>query len=159
NLDIPTAAGSTYPTRDDLTAGKDTLHGDLPGAGFVLGYTPAPGFVDNGQSPDTAYKDIIFGDHGGVTQDIPYLRSTLISGPLFVRLLTTLRDVQAQTTNPQNGADDVITGDLAIDRIFGGQGGDTILGNGGDDLILGDQGYIHYPTPDSGVELPDVVTT
>ncbi len=159
NLAIPTAAGSTYPTRDDLSAGSDTLHGDLPGTGFVQGYTPAPAFVDPGTSPDSAYKDIIFGDHGVVTQDIPYLRSNLLGAPVFVRLLTTLRDTQAQTTNPQNGAPDVITGDLATDRIFGGQGGDTILGNEGDDLILGDQGYIHYPTPDSGAEMPDVVTT
>src|SRR5262249_25400884 len=42
NLDIPTAAGATFPVRDDLTAGKDTLHGDFPGTGFVVGYTPAP---------------------------------------------------------------------------------------------------------------------
>ena len=65
----------------------------------------------------------------------------------------------ARTTNPQNGADDVITGDLGDRPHLRRQGADTILGNDGDDLILGDQGYIHYPTPDSGVELPDVVTT
>ncbi len=161
NLDIPTAPGVTSPVRDDLTAGRDTLHGDFPGVGVVLGYTPAPAYVDPGSGPDSAYKDIIFGDHGIVRQDIPYLRADLIAPPLFVRLLTTLRDFQLQTTNPQNGAPDIITGDLATDRIFGGQGGDTILGNEGDDLILGDQGYISYrlPAPDSGVEMPDVVTT
>src|SRR5262249_24836703 len=155
----PTAAGSTFPVRDDLTAGSDTLHGDFPGTGFVLGYTPAPAFVDRGQGPDSAYTDIVFGDHGNVNQDIPYLPADLVSGPLLLRLLTTLRDVYAQTANPQNGAPDTITGELATDRLFGGQGGDTILGNEGDDLVLGDQGSIHYPTPDSGVELPDVVTT
>src|SRR5207253_2023707 len=93
NLAIPTAAGSSLPDRDDLTAGRDTLHGDFPGVGFVQGYTPAPAYVDPGTSPDSAYKDIVFGDHGVVSQDIPYLRADLITAPLFVRLLTTLRDV------------------------------------------------------------------
>ena len=44
-------AGVTSPVRDDLTAGRDTLHGDFPGVGFVLGYTPAPAYVDPGTAP------------------------------------------------------------------------------------------------------------
>ena len=89
NLAIPTAAGSSLRARDDLTAGKDTLHGDFPGTGFVLGYTPAPAFVDNGTSPATAYKDIVFGDHGVVVQ----LR---VLDPRLVFFIGALRFLDAQ---------------------------------------------------------------
>jgi Ca2+-binding RTX toxin-like protein len=141
-LTIPTANASAAPDADGLVAGRDTLHGDGPGS--------AAGTA-------AEFEDVVFGDHGAVVQDVDEPGNT--AGPKPQKIQTTLRIVTIGTREPQNGADDTITGDLGIDRILGGNGHDTIQGNEADDLILGDHGRIHYPTPDSGGVHPDLITT
>ncbi|HQF94492.1 MAG TPA: Calx-beta domain-containing protein [Microthrixaceae bacterium] len=48
------------------------------------------------------------------------------------------------TTRPQDGGNDVLTGDGGRDRIFGGNGSDTIEGNGESDVVFGDHGRMLY---------------
>ncbi len=103
---------------------------------------------------------MIFGDHGVVTQDVPAGRADLI-GAAAVRAPAddAALVLVIETAEPQNGADDVITGDAGDDRIGGGNGDDTINGNDGVDLVFGDHGRIDYADARLGVEPPDVITT
>ena len=141
-LTIPTTNASSALNADGLVAGRDELHGDgaASGAGVAV-----------------EFGDVIFGDHGAVIQDVDEPGN--LAGPEPQKIQTTLRIVTIETREPLNGADDVITGDLGIDRILGGNGNDRIDGNAADDLVLGDHGRIHYPTPDSGTVLADLLTT
>jgi len=115
-LTVPTVNASYIPVRDDLTAGQDTIYGD-------------------GES------DIIFGDHGVITQS---------EGTL--RILTTGNVTEAKTDQPNNGEADSIFGGADNDLIFGGGAGDAIHGDEGNDLIFGDHGRA-YGTVD-GALLP-----
>ena len=118
------------------------LHGE--GAGSLAG------------GPDDG-DDVIFGDHGVVTQFVPAGRPNLVGPPLFVRLQTTRLVLVVETAEPQNGNADVITGDTGEDRIGGGNGDDLIEGNDGLDTIFGDHGRIEHDTPDGIIRL--VTTT
>ena len=75
--------------------------------------------------------DIIFGDHGVIDQT-----------PGTERIRTTAEVIQISSSQPGNGADDVIFGNDARDFILGGTGSDTIEGNAGADVIFGDHGTI-----------------
>ena len=120
-LFVPTVNTSVAAKADELFAGEDELHGE--GAGSLAG------------GPDDG-DDIIFGDHGVVTQAVPAGRTNLVGPPLFVRLQTTRLVLVVETAEPENGADDVITGDTGEDRIGGGNGDDDIAGNDGLDIDL-----------------------
>jgi Ca2+-binding RTX toxin-like protein len=87
-------------------------------------------------------NDIIFGDHGIITQT-----------PGTERLFTTAEVIRAETTNIFVGASDVIVGGDGDDALFGGYGSDYIgldrdgtqLGpESGDDFILGDHGFMLF---------------
>ncbi|MCB9929003.1 MAG: hypothetical protein H6844_06280 [Alphaproteobacteria bacterium] len=121
--------GSTFapvasPVRDDLTAGKDTL-------------------IGNGGAPDNN-PDIIFGDHGIVTQDTfdPNLPDVFAAPGEIVlqKIQTTLLDsiLSISSTELDNGADDILIGAEIDDVMIGGGGNDIIDGGIGDDLIFGD---------------------
>ena len=141
-LYVPTVNTSVSAQADEMIAGEDVLHGE--GAGSLVG------------GPDDG-DDVIFGDHGVVTQQVPAGRTDLLGPPLFVRLQTTRLVLVVETAEPQNGADDVITGDTGEDRIGGGNGDDRIEGNDGLDTIFGDHGRIEHDTPDGIIRL--VTTT
>ena len=120
-LTIPTVNMFVSPLADPLTAGRDRLVGDGPRS--VLG------------SGEAAYDDVIFGDHGAVTQDVadpnlPDLRPQKIQ--------TTGRIARIDSKNLQNGADDVVYGHLGRDILIGNAGDDMIDGDEADDLIFGD---------------------
>src|SRR5262249_33061037 len=83
-------------------------------------------------------EDIIFGDHGIVTQDLAANQ----------KILNVRRIKDIITAQPQNGADDVIHGNAGRDRIFGGNGSDVITGDAGSDVIFGDQGHMSWVGPD-----------
>ncbi|MGB0600370.1 MAG: hypothetical protein ACPGLY_27145, partial [Rubripirellula sp.] len=119
NTAYATASTDHTATSDDLVAAEDRL---LGGDG----------------------DDVIFGDHGLVTQSTTTLK-----------ILSTDRVEFAETESPHNGASDVITGDGGADRIFGGSDSDfinyerpttpgaepiPILGQTGDDIIIADNG-------------------
>jgi len=143
------------PVRDLMVAGKDTLYGE------------GEGTVTVGTFVEAAYADIIFGDHGVVTQDVPRGRvyagaagalasyesdlapstGVLPNSPTD-KLLTVGYVQDIRTVAPSNGADDLIDGGVGRDRILGGNGSDTIEGGAGSDVIFGDQGHMSYIGPD-----------
>ena len=139
-LAVPTVNTSVSAQADEMIAGEDELHGEGPGS--VSGNT-GPALVATGDG-----DDIIFGDHGVVTQAVPAGRTDLTGPAVFVRLQTTRLVLAVATAETQNGADDVITGDTGNDRIGGGNGDDLIAGDDGFDIVFGDHGRIDYATPD-----------
>src|SRR5262249_45435868 len=99
---------------DDLVAGHDVITGD-------------------------AGNDIVFGDHGIITQ------TTLQAGELpgTLRLVSPGPVKRAETTQDANGVSDTIDGGTGNDFLFGGYGGDTITDAIGENVIFGDFGYIN----------------
>jgi Ca2+-binding RTX toxin-like protein len=73
--------------------------------------------------------DIIFGDHGIITQ-----------APGTLRILTTGWVTRIETAEPGNGNDDLISGGTGNDSILAGSGADDVTGDDGDDIIFGDHG-------------------
>ena len=120
-LSVPTT-DAARPANDNAGSNRD---------GLVAGEDSMFGGDDN---------DILFGDHGIVTQALPPEQKIL-----NVRSIQNLR-----TDQPLNGADDVVYGNQGFDRIFGGNGNDTLYGADpgasadASNIILGDQGYIDY---------------
>ncbi|HEY9356795.1 MAG TPA: Calx-beta domain-containing protein, partial [Arthrobacter sp.] len=116
------------PVRDDLlVAGRDLLFGE--GAGTV------------GSAPESAYDDIIFGDHGAVLQDVadpnePDARLQKIQTTALATVLA------VESRNLQRGADDIILGNLGRDLVIGGAGHDMADGDEADDLVLGDNAHL-----------------
>src|SRR5262249_4156450 len=108
-LSFPTVNASAAPNADGLVAGQDYIDG---GAG----------------------ADIIFGDHGIITQAVPDPHRILYSGPI----------TQIRTTQPGNGAADTIIGGTGSNRIFGGGGSDVITAGDDPNIIFGDQGHLGY---------------
>ena len=124
-LTIPTVNASTTRNADRLAAaGDDVLWGE--GAGTV---------------GTTGFDDVIFGDHGRVTQLVADPNQP---SPLLQRIQTTgfIRDIA--TVRPGLGGNDVIHGNAGRDRIFGGNGNDTITGDGDPNAIFGDHGHLQY---------------
>jgi hypothetical protein len=112
------------PVRDDLlVAGRDLIFGE--GAGTVTG------------GPESAYDDIIFGDHGAVIQDVADPNEP---EPRLQKIQTTsLASVLGvESRNLQRGDDDIIFGNLGRDLIIGGAGNDLADGDEADDMVLGD---------------------
>ncbi|MEO6021102.1 MAG: calcium-binding protein [Knoellia sp.] len=112
------------PVRDDLlVAGRDLIFGE--GAGAVLG------------GPESAYDDIIFGDHGAILQDVADPNEP-DSRPQKIQTTALASVLGVESRNLQHGADDVIFGDLGRDLLIGGAGNDLADGNAADDMVLGD---------------------
>ncbi len=141
------------PVRDRMVAGRDRLYGE--GDGSLIDATPV----------DERYSDILFGDHGVVTQDLP--RGRVFSGASAAldayelafgptdgilpasptdKLLSVGEVQNIRTAAPGNGDDDQIFGDLRLDRIFGGAGDDSIDAgtDSSQDLIAGDGGEMQF---------------
>ncbi|MEH6608559.1 MAG: matrixin family metalloprotease [Halioglobus sp.] len=76
-------------------------------------------------------NDIVFGDHGVITQDANVRR-----------IETTDHVLRAETVNLDDGGMDTIHGDSGNDLLFGGNSGDKIYGDEGSDLIFGDFGSV-----------------
>src|SRR5262249_3741398 len=113
---------NTPKNLDALVAGSDLLEGDAPGS------TASNVYGD--------FDDVIFGDHGLVTQDVAGARDTTKPAPSKPQdLQTTLRARTLQTLAPQNGADDFIYGDGGQDVLMGGTGNDSIDGGVGMDVV------------------------
>ena len=139
-LTVATANASSLQTADSLFAGHDVLIGE----GFGSAPSTAPGQADD--------ADVVFGDHGQVTQDVQDARTWRLdeATQTFVaddavrlqRLQTTLVLMRLAVVQPQNGVSDTIEGDLGNDLLLGGGGGDTIWGNAGNDLVFGDHGRV-----------------
>src|SRR3990170_3226310 len=107
-----------------MDAGRDLLSGE------------GPGTISGG--PQTAYDDVIFGDHGAVIQQVvdPNLPDTR-DQKIQTTLLSSIRAIESR--NYQEGNDDAIFGNLGRDVIVGGADHDLLDGNEQDDLIFGDQ--------------------
>jgi Ca2+-binding RTX toxin-like protein len=101
---VVTSSTSVELTSDDLLAGSDTISGD-------------------------AGDDIIFGDHGSITQSVG------TSG-----ILTTSRVERARTVQPSVGAGDTIFAGADNDLVFGGFDIDEISGGDDHDVLFGDNG-------------------
>jgi Ca2+-binding RTX toxin-like protein len=114
---------SPSPVRDDLAAGRDVIHGDGPGT--------------VGVGPESAYDDIIFGDHGAIVQNVADPNTP---EPLLQKIQTTALSsvLLVRSEELQNGGDDVIFGHLGRDVLVGGAGHDMADGDEADDLVFGD---------------------
>ena len=108
---------------DKMKAGRDLIYGE--GAGTILG------------GPESAYDDIIFGDHGEIVQNVSDPNEP---EPLLQKLqTTTLSSVLVlRSKELQNGSDDVIFGNLGRDVIVAGTGHDMADGDEADDFVFGD---------------------
>ena len=84
-----------------------------------------------------AGDDIIFGDHGIVSQSAGTLR-----------ILTTGNVTRIETTRPTAGGVDTIDGGIGLDVILGGQAGDTVTDLSGASLVFGDHGLVDYVIDD-----------
>ena len=108
-LTVVTAPGpEDGASSDDLVVGNDTIHG-------------------NGGD------DVIFGDHGVITQTFE-----------TQRFVTTGNVERIETAEVAEGGDDTIFGNAGGDRILGGQGDDDIEGNADNNIIFGDNGFIDF---------------
>ncbi|HEX5591393.1 MAG TPA: Calx-beta domain-containing protein [Candidatus Limnocylindrales bacterium] len=135
---------------DDLAAGRDLIYGE--GVGTLTG------------GPQTAYDDVIFGDHGAVIQQVmdpnlPDPRRQKIQ----TTLLSSVRAIESRAY--QNGSDDTVFGNLGRDVILGGAGNDLLDGNEQDDVIFGDQAFLArrvtdptYPSTSDWISPVDVTS-
>ncbi|HET9436020.1 MAG TPA: Calx-beta domain-containing protein [Candidatus Limnocylindrales bacterium] len=135
---------------DDLAAGRDLIYGE--GVGTLTG------------GPQTAYDDVIFGDHGAVIQQVmdpnlPDPRRQKIQ----TTLLSSVRAIESRAY--QNGSDDTVFGNLGRDVIVGGAGNDLLDGNEQDDVIFGDQAFLArrvtdptYPSTSDWISPVDVTS-
>jgi Ca2+-binding RTX toxin-like protein len=109
---------SDVHTTDPTFGGNDTISGG-DGADIALGGVGSDSISGAGGN------DILLGDNGHVL---------FVAGALS----------EVATTDPANGAADVITGDDGNDIALGGTGNDTIDGGSGQDLLLGDHGRLQF---------------
>ena len=127
------AGSSGAKNLDPVFAGRDLLYGDTPGS------TASNIYGD--------YDDVIFGDHGNVTQDVAGKRDTTKAVPTLPQALqTTLRARIVVTSAPSNGVDDQIYGNGGQDILLGGTGNDAIDGGAGMDLVFGDHASLDRTT-------------
>ena len=121
-------SAAKFTDKDNLIAGQDLLYGEGPGS------EPSATADTNGN-----YDDVIFGDHGLVTQDVAGPRDVTKPVPgLPQDLQTTLRSRVITSLQVDNGANDTIYGNVGEDVLIGGTGDDAIDGGTGRDLIFGD---------------------
>lgn len=164
---VATANTSTYSVADSLFAGHDLLFGDGQGVAPTT-------------SGGTDSQDVIFGDHGQITQDVQETRAWLLDRATQTYVIADLRPQRIQvagqapatgtpaswplfdghvmavrTVQPQNGASDTIDGGIGNDLIFGGGSGDTIAGGDGNDLVFGDFGIVSCRAVDGATDPRD----
>ena len=137
-------SGPDAVNRDELAAGEDLIHGEGDGTVGTATYDTL-----------TPFDDVIFGDHGLVTQQVVGVRDLSDLGPLLQRIQTTGFIREIATVEPTNGADDAIHGDDGRDRILGGNGDDTITGDDQANVVFGDHGRLVYTEgqPDGSVDV------
>ena len=112
-LTIPTLQRAASRRRNVdplLVAGRDTLYGE--GAGTI---------GTAGRGTETGYDDVIFGDHGRVTQLVADPNQP---NPLLRRSRRPASSATSRRCGRSDGGDDVIHGNAGRDRIFGGNGND-----------------------------------
>ena len=128
----PVVGGQPGVVDDLQVAGRDLIYGE-GAAGLGLGSFS----VNVGSSPESAYDDIIFGDHGEVLQNVADPNEP---DPRLQKIQTTQLStvVMIRSRSLDKGADDVIFGGLGRDVIVGGAGNDMADGNQADDMIFGD---------------------
>ena len=140
-------AGS-FDVVDHLAAGRDTLRGE--GAGSLASANVAD------------VSDVIFGDHGAITQDVAGPRFTFVAGqpnalptidPRLQRVQSVGRLMELVTVEPNNGAADTVFGGVGNDIVFGGGAGDDLSGDEGNDLVFGDFGQVKASPVAGGVGL------
>ncbi|HEY3484924.1 MAG TPA: Calx-beta domain-containing protein [Ilumatobacteraceae bacterium] len=130
-----TLTPAAAPNRDLMLAGRDLIHGDgtisyTVGRTVHVATTPTTG-------PQTAFDDIICGDHCSVLMDV---RDPNEPSPKLQRIQTTrLSEVLAVFSEAlQNGDDDTIFGNIGRDLIIAGAGHDMADGDEQDDIVFGD---------------------
>ncbi len=118
---------------DDLqVAGRDLIFGDgAPGLGL------GDFAVNVGTAPESAYADVIFGDHGAVLQDVADPNEP---DPRLQKIQTTALStvIAIASMSLDKGADDVIFGGFGQDVVVGGAGNDLVDGDQADDMVFGD---------------------
>jgi len=125
---------------DPLDAGRDLIYGEGAFSYYVDGETlRTPQTILGG--PQTAYDDVIFGDHGEVLQQVadtnqPDLRLQKVQ----TTTLASIRGIESRAT--QNGGDDAIFGNLGRDVIIAGAGHDLADGDEADDSLYGDNAFL-----------------
>ncbi len=109
---------------DPTDGGADTITLTGAGSNYVIGGA-AGDTITTGPS-----DDLIFGDFGQITGDIP-LTLPVPTAP------TTFTYTSVFTQNTDGGGNDVITAGDGRNIVIGGQGGDTITSGSGDDDLIG----------------------
>jgi Ca2+-binding RTX toxin-like protein len=134
-----TIAPAPMPNADDLVAGHDVIHGE-GSTTYVLGRTTRIAATTLG-SPQVAYDDVVFGDHGAVVQQTadgnqpdPRLQKIQTTSLASIRLI--------ESRAYQNGGDDAIFGSLGRDVIVAGAGHDLADGDEADDIVFGDNAFL-----------------
>ena len=119
--------------RRHLRRGRDQLHGRA----HVISRSTA---YDQYWT-QTAYDDIVFGDHGTVFQQVA---DTNEPDPRLQKIQTTtigsVRGIESRAF--QNGGDDTINGNLGRDLLVGGAGDDMADGDEQDDMVFGDNIFL-----------------
>jgi len=126
------------PVADTMDAGRDLIYGDGPG---TIGSPPT--------APQSAYDDIVFGDHGAVIQQVsdPNLPDARLQ-KIQTTLLSSVRRIESRAY--QNGNDDTVFGGYGRDVIVGGAGNDMLDGMEQDDLVFGDQVFLNRRVVETG---------
>ncbi|HEX6131212.1 MAG TPA: hypothetical protein VF044_05745 [Actinomycetota bacterium] len=140
---------------DLLDAGRDLIYGESPETATATSTpsgAPVPAFTYTAGrtvhtittltgGPQEAYDDVVFGDHGIVVQQTadpnePDLRLQKIQ----TTAIASIRLIDSRAF--QNGADDVIFGNLGRDVIVAGTGHDMADGDEADDMVFGDNAFL-----------------
>jgi Ca2+-binding RTX toxin-like protein len=90
--------------------------------------------------------NVILGGVGGDFIAAPF-GTNVILGDNGVVTLSGGAPVEVHTTDPLLGGNDVITGGIGDNIVFGGAGTDSITGGGGDDILVGDNGAVDLSGP------------
>ncbi|MCA1665056.1 MAG: hypothetical protein LC659_12445, partial [Myxococcales bacterium] len=137
------------PVADNMDAGRDLLYGE----GFSAAQLAAG--LNNGSQ--TLFDDIIFGDHGQVIQQVvdPNLPDNRLQ-KIQTTLISSVRDIRSAAF--QNGADDVVFGNLGRDVVIGGAGNDMLDGDKQDDMVFGDQIFLHRRVLEATPIATDITT-
>ncbi len=127
----PLLGGVTAVVDDLLIAGGDLILGEgAPGlglGGFPFSYT----------GPESAFDDVIFGDHGAVDQIVADPNEP-DARPQRIQTTAISTYIAIRSENLDKGGDDVILGNLGRDILVGGAGHDMVDGDEADDILFGD---------------------
>ena len=124
-----------------MAAGDDTIYGE-GSISYTVGRTVfSRSTVYNQDWTQTAYDDIVFGDHGTISQQVA---DTNQPDPRLQKIQTTtigsVRGIESRAY--QNGGDDTINGNEGRDVLVGGAGDDMVDGDEQDDMVFGDNIFL-----------------